>query len=253
MLDPKERVNVTVGSLVRINVSKKSDSSNLIIDYVEEVLDDYEFNQNGTKVKGRDTGKVGNTVEIIDHVPSTINYDKEKIKEQEGQKLEFKSTFSFDEDRFKQTGDKVSDEELKFRIPKAISAFANSLGGQIYIGIEDRTGKVLGLENDYNVLNTDADGFENQICGCLEKYFPQDKAICSKPRMKMIEIDGQDVFRINVKPSDTPFIPFKDGNFKIKQKAVKIPLFYVRVGNSSKDFTAPNFIKHWIDQKVLQK
>ena len=64
MLDPKERANVTVGSLVRINVSKKSDSSNLIIDYVEEVLDDYEFNQNGTKVKGRDTGKVGNTVEM---------------------------------------------------------------------------------------------------------------------------------------------------------------------------------------------
>ena len=32
-LDPKERANVTVGSLVRINVSKKLDSSNLIIDY----------------------------------------------------------------------------------------------------------------------------------------------------------------------------------------------------------------------------
>ena len=129
VLDPKDRKNVTVDSLVRIDVSKNPKTSNLVVDYIKQVIDEGEYNKRGIKVVGRDTGQVGHTVEIIDFVESAMSYDEEKIKEREGQKLEFKSTFCFDDDRFENTGQKVCNDELKERIPKAIAAFCNSIKG----------------------------------------------------------------------------------------------------------------------------
>ena len=246
VLDPKDRKNVTVDSLVRIDISENPKTSNLVVDYVKQVIDEGEYNKRGIKIVGRDTGQVGHTVEIIDFVESAMSYDEEKIKEREGQKLEFKSTFCFDDDRFENTGQKVCNDELKERIPKAIAAFCNSIGGILYIGVQDRTGKLLGLKNDFEVLETDADGFEAQIIQYIENYF-KDKSITNKIYPRMITIKGQDVFKIDVQPTQKPIIVFKDGNFKSTQKPVKIPLFYVRVGNSSKPFDPNDFIKYWID------
>ena len=81
----------------------------------------------------------------------------------ENDRVEFKQTFSFDVHRFENTGEKARLEKNEFNIPKAICGFANSNGGTLYIGVVDRTNDLVGLDNDYEVLGTDADGFEAQI------------------------------------------------------------------------------------------
>ena len=150
MRDPKERKNVTVDSLVRVDISENPDRTTEITDYVKEVIDENEFNSRGILVKTK-KGKTGHAMEIIDFVEAKKTFDEEKVGQGEGQKIEFKSTFSFDEENFKKSGYKNSSEELMFRIPKTIAAFSNSEGGILYIGLEDRTGIPLGLENDYDV------------------------------------------------------------------------------------------------------
>jgi len=249
MRDPKERKNVTVDSLVRVDISKNPDRTTEITDYVEEVIDENEFNSRGILVKTK-KGKTGHAMEVIDFVEAKKTFDEEKVEQGEGQKIEFKSTFSFDEDAFKKSGFKYknSNEELMFRIPKTIVAFSNSEGGILYIGLEDRTGIPLGLENDYEVLKVDQDGFEQKIIEIIEKHIPE-KGIISKLGMKMINYKGHDVYRIIVKPNkETPRICFRDANLKAKgNKLVKVPFFYVRVGNTSRHQTPLEFINYWIE------
>jgi len=105
-----------------------------------------------------------------------------------------------------------------------------------------------GLENDYDVLKVDQDGLEQKIIEILEKYIPE-KGIVSKLEMKMINYKGHDVYRIIVKPNkETPRICFRDANLKAKgNKPVEVPLFYVRVGNTSRPQSPQEFIKYWIE------
>lgn len=62
------------------------------------------------------------------------------LEEDEGKKLEFKSSLQFN------TKEKIKDKSLNFDILKAIAAFANTEGGTLLIGIEDNK-NIYGLED----------------------------------------------------------------------------------------------------------
>lgn len=79
------------------------------------------------------------------------------LKENEHERLEFKSSFRFDH----KTGN--VNRELEKTIMKTIASFLNSKGGHIVIGVDDNKNPV-GLAKDYKTLSrANSDAFENHF------------------------------------------------------------------------------------------
>ncbi len=75
------------------------------------------------------------------------------IAKGENNEVEFKSSLRFD-----YIENKIN-KELEYTVTKTISAFLNTRGGMILIGIDDQ-GKALGIQADYETLKKkNADGF----------------------------------------------------------------------------------------------
>lgn len=240
MQDLRERKNITVGSTVRIETSTDERKSNIVFGVVKKVLDVEDYRENGYHVELEDDTQ-GIVCDIIKFIPSNIDPDLELILAGENERVEFKQTFCVDVHRFEATGEKIKLDKIEFNIPKAICGFANRDGGTLYIGVVDRTNELVGLDHDYEVLGTDADGFENKYKMTIRKYFgDRNKAIAKNVFPKMLKIKGKDVFKIRVTPSTTPFIIEEKINGK------NFPYFFVRVGNGTEDFTAQAFVEYWI-------
>ena len=137
----------------------------------------------------------------------------------ESQNVEFKSSLLWD---YRQQ--KVN-KHLTEPIIKNVSAFMNTSGGVVVVGVKD-DGEVLGLDNDLAVLNKhDLDGFElvfnnafNQMIGVEFRRFVE---------LKFPEVDGKYICLIQVSPSDRP------AYFRSKGKEK----FYIRAGNASQPLT----------------
>jgi uncharacterized protein YwbE len=245
MLDVKERTSITVGSTVRIETSKDPKKSNITFGIIEKILSDEDYAKDGHLILLDDGKTKGRVIEIIHFIPSVMGHDQELILKGENDKVEFKQSFSFDVKKFQNTGIKERLEANEFNIPKAVCGFANSFGGTLFIGIEDKTKKIIGLQNDYDVLNVGDDGFENAIKMTLRKFFGEDKKwIFKNIEMKMLHIQGKDIFKIKVTPSKAPFIIEK----KVSTENDKfiVPYFFVRTGNGTENFTAQSFIEYWL-------
>jgi len=97
----------------------------------------------------------------------------------EGQTLELKTSIAFP------PGDsKANIGKQLFTILKELTAFMNTDGGILYIGIHDKTKKVIGIEADYQFLNDDEedeyngsykqdkDGYELKIRNTMDRLCP---------------------------------------------------------------------------------
>lgn len=120
----------------------------------------------------------------------------------ESESVEFKSTLRYD---LKQ---KMVNKKLEFVIAKTISAFLNSSGGNLFIGIDDNANS-LGLSDDYSTLKKqDKDGFELQLIEIIKKYI----GIETSPyiRITFPEYDEKTICRVQITPSNKPiFISFE--------------------------------------------
>uniref|UniRef100_A0A8C5P3A3 Schlafen family member 13 n=1 Tax=Jaculus jaculus TaxID=51337 RepID=A0A8C5P3A3_JACJA len=84
------------------------------------------------------------------------------------EKLEYGAVLPFPESdfiEFKQFSTKSCQEYVKDIIPKYISAFANSCGGYLFIGVEDNSKKVMGCPKD----NGDRNSLEKVIAEAISK------------------------------------------------------------------------------------
>jgi ATP-dependent Lon protease len=137
----------------------------------------------------------------------------------ESKKVEFKSSATFDWE----TGKK--NKELEFAIAKTVAGFANSHGGTLLIGVNDR-GKPVGLGGDYRLANQkrqDADGYENWLTSMLAENLG--KVATTYLSVSFTEVEGHDVCRVDVIPSKVPI-------FIRSQKSSGD--FYVRLANSTR-------------------
>ena len=146
---------------------------------------------------------------------------------EESQKVEFKSSIAFPPD-----GEGVAniDKQLK-NILKELTAFMNTEGGTLYIGIHDKTKKVVGIADDYAHLNDagedaysdqykkDHDGYELKIRNTMDR-------LCQSVANSLITISFEQV---------------KDREYcKIEVRPARRPIFlcgtelYVRQGNRIK-------------------
>jgi len=137
----------------------------------------------------------------------------------ESQNVEFKSSIMWDYHQ------EQVNKHLSEPIIKNVSAFMNSTGGIVVIGVND-DGDILGLEADLNVLKKhDLDGFElvfnnafNQMIGADFHQFID---------IKFPEVEGKNICLVRVRPSDRP------AYFRSKGKEY----FYIRAGNASQPLT----------------
>ena len=154
--------------------------------------------------------------QLISRVDSSNKTSLEELlKNNEQQKLEFKTSFRWD----------IKENKLNKNLEKAtiktIAAFLNSDGGNLILGINDQR-QAVGLEADYGSLNRkDADGFENHLTGCF-------KATIGAEFRRFVDVsfhqvDHKEVCWIKVAPSVKPaYARFDNGEF-----------FFVRTGNST--------------------
>lgn len=140
---------------------------------------------------------------------------KELILNGENESLEIKSTLRFD------SKEGIVNKKLEYVIAKTISAFLNTEGGILIIGVDD-DGNTLGLEKDIQTLTKqNIDGFELHLRQVIKKYLSDyfEKYI----KVTFPKVDEKEICLIQISKSGKPvFITF-EGNES----------FFVRNGNSS--------------------
>lgn len=145
----------------------------------------------------------------------------------ESANLEFKSTLRWD------VAQRQVNKGLEKVIAKTVAGFLNSQGGgTLLIGVAD-DGSVYGLEADYRVIRGgDRDGFENHLTQTLARSLGE--SALAFVNASFHTIDGLDVCRIAVEPSDHPIYVFEANESR----------FYLRTGNSTRALPPHEFAKY---------
>lgn len=137
-----------------------------------------------------------NRDEKLDRLENQVVDWKNIISKGETNFVEFKSSLRWD---YKQ---KNVNKSLEYIVAKTISAFLNSKGGNLFIGVKDN-GEILGLENDYNTFKKkNSDAFLLQIDQVIDKYLG--KEFYQFITVKIEEIEEKDICIVNIDNSSKP-------------------------------------------------
>jgi len=137
----------------------------------------------------------------------------------ESDTIEFKSTLRWN----LKTG-KV-DKNLEYVVVKTVSAFLNSAGGSLFIGVAD-DGELLGVETDYRSFQKkpNRDGFLLKLSSLISQNI-------GKEYHKFVNVEvrayaGKDICRIVVAAADKPAFAKKKNSeeFYIRASAASVPL-----------------------------
>lgn len=153
------------------------------------------------------------------------------ISKGENDKIEFKSSLRWD---YRQ--EKVN-KALELVIVKTISAFLNSDGGILFIGVDD-DGNILGLQKDYETLRKqNSDGFLLAMTTLINQNLG--KNYHSLLKFNLISINNLDVCILNIDKADKPVFVGKKGSEE----------FYVRASASSQALSMSEGLEyirnHW--------
>lgn len=239
--DHCHRQNFFPGLSVKINTQNNSH----VEGKVKKILTVIAYDPWGIFVE-LETGESGNTVQII-------QTDSEKIYNQlisdfifnlehdETPEVEFKETFAYPVDPEIPLSEitKEDKKQIRFYIAKSIAAFANASGGTLYIGIQDGTKKIMGLERDFKLLDEgeqDSDGLSKKMKSYLPSLFARGNTIFEIITINFIKYGGKDICVVKVKSSRFAFVlTFKNKNY-----------FYVRQNDSSNPYPDLNsFLDYW--------
>lgn len=154
----------------------------------------------------------------------------------ESQTLEFKTSIAFPPGN----GEANIDKQL-YNILRVITAFMNTDGGTLYIGVHDTTKKVIGIENDYEHLNEgdkdefngsyneNNDGYQLKIRNTIDWWCPS--LANSLTTIEFDELEGITYCKIIVKPARRPIflkgtqLFIRQGNRNKQLKGDEITLF----------------------------
>jgi len=166
-------------------------------------------------------------IKFSENIPELLNLG-------EHSKLEFKSTFRWD------VRENRVNKNLERGVLKTVTAFLNSEGGQLIIGVSD-FGEVEGVENDYKSLGKpNRDGFENHFNNIFMQSVGAD--FRRYVHMKFENIKEKDVCLVSVYPADKPAYLRADDSEN----------FFVRTGNSTTALkvseTATYIVSWWKSQ-----
>lgn len=156
-----------------------------------------------------------NRIELKHKELKKVDELKERILNGENEVLELKSSLRYDIREGK------VNKKLEFVIAKTISAFLNSEGGDLIIGVEDN-GNVLGIEKDLQTLEKkNTDEFELHLRQIIKKYLSGtfEKYL----KITFPSVDEKIICLVKITKSSKPVFVTYEGNEN----------FFVRNGNSS--------------------
>lgn len=247
MNDPRFRKNCLVGALVKLR--------NGVTGKILHCKGELDYHPLGMMVELED-----GTRDRVSELLETNLDDKKSTFPKESMKIEYKASYSIpiesndeimkrykipDERALKLRLPEIS-ETLRFSVLKTIAAFANTYGGTLCIGIIDRTHEILGLEKDYDAINSDGDGLITDIKSKIKSAFQSDYyEIITNCLMKIIcDSSGLEYLKIDVTPSVNP-VSIKV-NATVKNQKIIHEKFYVRTNNGSEEYPASYFFMvHW--------
>ena len=122
-----------------------------------------------------------------------------------------------------------------------ISAFNNSEGGYLVIGIDDDN-NILGLNNDFASLKkNDSDYFELHLRNLISSTYTV-RYTARKINIGFIDVEDKEVCVIKIAKGEYPlFLKTTDKNGNQLEK------FYVRSGNSSQEINSLTEINNYIN------
>ena len=148
----------------------------------------------------------------------------ELIEEGESVDLEFKSSLRWD---FRE-GD--VNKNLEEAVIKTVASFLNTNGGILLIGVDD-DGAILGLDNDYRVLDAGKDKFERHLRGILSNNLGKG-SVATNIKMLFPKVGEYEICQLEVQESRMPVvISLKDKQGESQEK------FYIRNGNLSEELS----------------
>ncbi len=140
------------------------------------------------------------------------------IRSGESNKTEFKSSLRWD------YREEKPNKALEYVIVKSISAFMNTDGGTLIIGVDDH-GEILGLDKDYaSVFKENADGFLLVITNLINKHLG--KAAHRLVKADIVSLAGKEVCIVRIQRSTSPVF-LKKGEteeFYVRTSAASVPL-----------------------------
>lgn len=148
----------------------------------------------------------------------------------ESQHLEFKRSAWVPENP--QVPSKVINEA----IVKTAAGFLNADGGMLLIGLEDRSGQIVGIEPDLEHLKADTDGYENQLTTMLINALGE--AAASRVRISFEEREGKTLCKLTARPSPRPV--FGDSPAKGDKRGI----FWARINNSTRELAADELVDY---------
>lgn len=155
---------------------------------------------------------------------------REIIELGESNTLEFKSTLQWD------MIEKRKNKALRKSVLKTITAFLNSEGGTLLIGVEDNM-SICGLANDLQLTENSTDKFMNLLATLISDMIGVEYADLIKNSIETLE--GVKVCRVDVDRSLIPAYLLFDGHKE----------FFVRMSNTSRSLDPEETVKyitaHW--------
>ena len=206
--------SVYIGDFADQNNDINTALNSHFIDIKDHGIESNDYQQFLTTRAGKIFTHLKSRIELT-HTESANEEIEELVLGGESESVEFKSTLRYD------LRQKAVNKKLEFVIAKTISAFLNSKGGNLFIGIDDDQ-NALGLNNDMSTLKKqDIDGFELQLIEVIKKYIGTE--FSSHFKISFPEYDKNDICRISISKSSKPvFVSFEG-----KED------FYIRSGCSS--------------------
>lgn len=133
----------------------------------------------------------------------------------ENEEVEFKSSLCWD---YKENR---KNKLMEFTIAKTVSAFMNSKGGYLLIGIGNSK-QILGLDKDFAVIKKpNKDAYELHFTNVINKYLGKENRPYAKIWFE--NLDGKIIAVVKVNKSPNPVYIKSEGKEE----------FYIRLGNSS--------------------